>query len=88
MVICGIQAWSNDRIRVCQHRVILKENEGRLSLGFYALVNGVIKVPEELVDEEYPLSYKPIDYMDFLVNFFTNDTVRYAPLPIKAYAGV
>ncbi|GMN37307.1 hypothetical protein TIFTF001_006705 [Ficus carica] len=71
----GLMAWSNDRIRVCEHRVILKENKGRLSLGFYALVNGVIKVPEELVDEEYPLSYKPIDYMDFLVNFFTNDTV-------------
>ncbi|PON89434.1 Oxoglutarate/iron-dependent dioxygenase [Trema orientale] len=81
-------AWSNDRIRACEHRVILKEDQPRYSLGVYSLVNGVMEVPEELIDEEFPLRYKPIDHLSFLFQFFTDDAIRYSACPIKTSFGV
>lgn len=83
-----IQAWSNDRIRACEHRVMLKEYKSRYSLGIYSLVNGVMHVAQELIDEEYPLRYKPIDHISFLTKFFTDDAIRYSACPIKACFGV
>ena len=47
------KAWSNDRIQACVHRATLStENETRYSLGLFAFNDGMICVPEELVDED------------------------------------
>ncbi|XP_062088572.1 probable 2-oxoglutarate-dependent dioxygenase AOP1 [Humulus lupulus] len=81
-------AWSNDRIRACEHRVMLSEFKPRYSLGFYSLVNGVMHVPEELIDENYPLRYKPIDHMNFIFHFNTDDALRNSACPIKTFCGV
>ena len=63
----------------------MKEDKARYSIGIFAFINGVIEVPEELVDEKYPLSYKPIDHFGWLR--FLQER-RSAPYPIKAYCGI
>ncbi|PQM38365.1 putative 2-oxoglutarate-dependent dioxygenase AOP1 [Prunus yedoensis var. nudiflora] len=60
------QVWSNDRVRPCRHRVTLKENEVRYSFGLFSLHKGVIHVPDELVDKDHPLRYKPFNHLEFL----------------------
>ena len=59
----------------------MKENETRYSIGLFAFINGVIHVPEELIDDKYPLKYKPIDNFDWL----RFQEQRRAPYPIKTY---
>ncbi|KAJ4718233.1 2-oxoglutarate-dependent dioxygenase [Melia azedarach] len=64
VVIAGdvCMAWSNDRIRSCYHRVIVDGPEVRYALGLFSFLTGIIQTPEELVDEEHPLQYKPFDH--------------------------
>ncbi|CAB4279272.1 unnamed protein product [Prunus armeniaca] len=62
----GFQVWSNDRIRACRHRVILRENEARYSSELLSVNKGMIQVPDELVDKEHPLRYKPLNHLEFL----------------------
>ncbi|XP_050386331.1 probable 2-oxoglutarate-dependent dioxygenase AOP1 [Argentina anserina] len=63
------QAWSNDRIRACRHRVTLshiKEDGVRYSLGLFSLKQGITHIPKELVDDEHPLRYKPFDQIEYI----------------------
>ncbi|KAM1582868.1 hypothetical protein ACFX10_030547 [Malus domestica] len=62
----AFQIWSNNRIRPCRHKVTLRENDVRYTFGVFARTKGVIHVPNELVDEDHPLLYKPINHLDFL----------------------
>ncbi|KAB1214323.1 putative 2-oxoglutarate-dependent dioxygenase AOP1.2 [Morella rubra] len=63
----ALQAWSNDRIQACIHRVMLSEEQTvRYSLGLFAFNDGIIQVPEELVDDEHPLLYKPFNILDYV----------------------
>ncbi|KAM1041471.1 hypothetical protein ACFX13_031389 [Malus domestica] len=62
----AFQIWSNNRIRPCRHKVTLRENDVRYTFGVFARNKGVIHVPNELVDEDHPLLYKPINHLDFL----------------------
>ena len=82
------QAWTNDRVRACEHRVILKDYKERYSLGLYSLIKGVIQVPEEFIDEKNPLRYKPIDHLGFISRFFTDEAMMSSTCPIKAFAGI
>lgn len=59
-------------------------NETRHSLGLFAFNDGIINVPEELVDEEHPLRYKPLNMFDFL----KAQAVHATGLPVKAFCGV
>ncbi|PNX59260.1 gibberellin 20 oxidase, partial [Trifolium pratense] len=61
-------AWSNDRIKSPNHKVLMNGNEKRYSLGLFAFYKGLLQVPEELIDEEHPLQYKPFDHLA-LLNF-------------------
>lgn len=53
-----------------------------------------VKTPEELVDEEHPLLYRPFDHLDFLKvlerdagkAYFGDELNAYTPL--KAYYGI
>ncbi|KAF2301425.1 hypothetical protein GH714_024000 [Hevea brasiliensis] len=49
---------------------------------FVVMAGDALMVPEELVDEEYPLKYKPLDHLGFL--HFFQKTRR----PIKDYCGI
>ncbi|XP_038898684.1 probable 2-oxoglutarate-dependent dioxygenase AOP1 [Benincasa hispida] len=62
----ALMAWSNERIRSCRHRVIMRGEETRYSIGMFSFKNGTIAVPEELVDDANPLRYKPFNHYDFL----------------------
>ncbi|XP_030968259.1 probable 2-oxoglutarate-dependent dioxygenase AOP1 [Quercus lobata] len=82
----ALMAWSNDRIQSPSHRVIMSGNEDRYSLGLFSFSSGFLQVPEELVDDEHPLKYKPFDHIG-LLRFFKEDGNK-SKCPIKAYCGV
>ncbi|KAL5569570.1 hypothetical protein UlMin_026145 [Ulmus minor] len=82
----GLQLWSNDRIKACYHRVKNCGNEERYSLGLFTFNNGVIEVPEELVDEGHPLLYNPCDSRGFL-RYYLTDQAKKVDCPLKAYCG-
>ncbi|KAL6137685.1 hypothetical protein ACLB2K_062974 [Fragaria x ananassa] len=88
LVMAGdaFMAWSNDRVRSCEHQVIMKEKKTRYSMGLFAF-NGVLQVPAELVDEKHPLLYKPFDHIGFLLFNKTPEGMK-SKCPIKDYSGV
>lgn len=47
----------------------------------------MVQVPEELVDEEHPLIYKPFDYLSY-VNFRHSEEGIKSDDSLKAYCGV
>ncbi|WJX16077.1 hypothetical protein P8452_06155 [Trifolium repens] len=62
----ALMAWSNDRIKSPNHKVLMSGNEKRYSLGLFAFYKGLLQVPKELIDEEHPLQYKPFDHLALL----------------------
>ncbi|KAL5578668.1 hypothetical protein UlMin_011110 [Ulmus minor] len=62
----GFQAWSNNRIRACMHRVTMNGEKARYSIVFFTFCNGTITSPKELVDEQHPLCYKPLNHYEYL----------------------
>ncbi|KAE8696101.1 putative 2-oxoglutarate-dependent dioxygenase AOP1.2-like [Hibiscus syriacus] len=89
VVIAGdaLMAWSNDRILSPRHQVVMSGNIDRYSLGLFAFNNGTLEVPEELVDDQHPLKYKPFDHLG-LLRFYRTDEGYTSKCPIKAYCGV
>ncbi|XP_060670855.1 deoxypodophyllotoxin synthase-like [Ziziphus jujuba] len=90
----GMQVWSNDRVKACKHRVNISGDKDRYSMGLFTFNNGVIQVPEEMVDDEHPLLYNPFDHPEF-VRFFTRSVMTsHDPVkkqfdnPLKAFCGV
>ncbi|CAK7356623.1 unnamed protein product [Dovyalis caffra] len=79
--------WSNERIPAAFHRVVMSGSEPRYSVGLFSFVKGIIKVPEELIDEENPLRFKPFESFGLLRYFFTEEG-RGKESTIKAYCGV
>jgi len=59
----------------------------RYSLGMFAFNNGTLQVPEELIDHQHPLMYKPFDHLG-LLRFYRTDTGYKSECPIKAYCGI
>ncbi|KAA0058792.1 putative 2-oxoglutarate-dependent dioxygenase AOP1 isoform X1 [Cucumis melo var. makuwa] len=62
----ALMAWSNERIRSCRHKVIMRGEETRYSIGMFSFKNGTIEVPQGFVDDANPLRYKPFNHYDFL----------------------
>ncbi|KAJ0006752.1 hypothetical protein Pint_30006 [Pistacia integerrima] len=61
----AFKAWSNGRIHPCCHRVLMSGNKARFSVGLFTFHKGVIHVPDELIDEEHPLGYKPFNHLEY-----------------------
>ncbi|KAM4114058.1 hypothetical protein ACJW30_04G042000 [Castanea mollissima] len=82
----ALQVWSNDRIPSCIHQVHISENETRTrsSFGLFTFYDETINVPEELVDEEHPLRYKPLNILEYL----KANVGHGGELSIKAYCGI
>ncbi|KAF3685860.1 putative beta-amylase 2, chloroplastic-like [Capsicum annuum] len=71
-----LQAWSNDKLRSSEHRVILKKPVSCFSLVFFCCFENekVILAPDEVVGEENSRIYKPFvfyDYLNFRMNCFS-----------------
>ncbi|XP_004308478.1 PREDICTED: 2-oxoglutarate-dependent dioxygenase AOP3-like [Fragaria vesca subsp. vesca] len=64
----AFQVWSNDRIQACLHRVKKSEDAVRYSVLLFTFHNGIITVPKELIDEEHPLKYKPLNNHEYLAS--------------------
>ncbi|KAJ9692484.1 hypothetical protein PVL29_011512 [Vitis rotundifolia] len=89
LVMAGeaFMAWSNGRIHPPKHRVIVKENEVRYTIGLFSFTNGMIKIPEELVDDHHPLQFKSFDHIG-LIHFLGTEEARNSASPLKAYCGL
>lgn len=81
------QGWSNGRIHSPVHQVIMREKEARYTLGLFSFYRGITKVPEELVDDEHPLLYKPFS-TEKLHEFYATKEGQQADDLLKAYCGV
>ncbi|KAI5660551.1 hypothetical protein M9H77_29344 [Catharanthus roseus] len=90
LVMAGeaIMAWTNGRIEAPQHRVIMSEEEDRYSLGLFTFIRDLkIEVPEELIDEDHPLQFRPFDHYKYM-HFIYSEEGRKSESPIKAFCGI
>ena len=85
---CLTQVWSNDRIRACKHRVTLSENDVRHSLGLFSFRVGETHTQKELIDEDHPLQYKPLNNMEYTQYIKKNISSLGPDYSVKAYCGV
>ncbi|KAK7267133.1 hypothetical protein RIF29_19797 [Crotalaria pallida] len=79
--------WSNERIRACEHRVILKSRVTRYSLGLLSYSCEMVQTSEDLIDDEHPIRYKPFDHYGYLSFRFTEEAIK-SSSRIKAYCGI
>ncbi|GAV81075.1 2OG-FeII_Oxy domain-containing protein/DIOX_N domain-containing protein [Cephalotus follicularis] len=63
-----LQAWSNDKLRSSEHRVVLKQPVSRFSLAFFWCFEDekVILAPDEVVGEGNIRTYNPFVCLDYL----------------------
>ena len=74
-------------MKACHHRVKHIGNKTRYSIGLFTFNNGILQVPEELVDETHPLLYNAFDSRAFIRKYATTPELKKEPSPIKAFAG-
>ncbi|OVA06521.1 Oxoglutarate/iron-dependent dioxygenase [Macleaya cordata] len=82
-----ISGWSNGRLHSPHHRVVHNGDKPRYSLALFTFSKNLVQVPEELVDEEHPLMFKPFDNMG-LLKFYVTEEGRKAESTVKAYCGI
>ncbi|CDP08458.1 unnamed protein product [Coffea canephora] len=89
MIGDSLLAWTNGRLHSPYHQVMMTGNEARYSAGLFSIPKAgyIIKAPEELVDEEHPLLFKPFDHVEFLSFYYTEAGQR-AQSALKTYCGV
>ncbi|GMI93989.1 hypothetical protein like AT1G52820 [Hibiscus trionum] len=75
VVVIGesLSVWLNGGISPTYHRVMVKGDKARYSVGIFATPRGGyrVKAPEELVDDKNPMLFKPFDYEEFLGFYLT-----------------
>lgn len=83
----AFKVWSNGRMRPTPHRVMANGYKERYSVGLFMYNEGVICVPDELVNHKNPLQYKPLDHPGFLeqVVYHAVQKIEYS---IEAYCGI
>ncbi|KAF3663173.1 putative 50S ribosomal protein L6, chloroplastic-like [Capsicum annuum] len=83
-----LKAFTNGRLRCPLHQVIIG-NEERYTVGLpiFPKEGHIIKVPEELVDEDHPLLYKPFDGSKYLP-FYLSELKRGVVATLESYCGV
>ncbi|XP_048318378.2 probable 2-oxoglutarate-dependent dioxygenase AOP1 [Ziziphus jujuba] len=82
-------AWTNGRYHSPRHQVMMTGDETRYTIGMFSLPKGghIIKAPDELVDEEHPLLFKPYDFEEFS-KFYLTKAGNSAYSPLHAYCGL
>ncbi|KAI4355692.1 hypothetical protein L6164_004440 [Bauhinia variegata] len=89
LILAGdaFKVWSNDRIRPCEHRVIIREKKERYSMGLFSFGRNMVQTQEELIDEEHPKRYKPFDHYGYL-RFYRTEKALKSKCRIKEYCGI
>ncbi|XP_062086868.1 probable 2-oxoglutarate-dependent dioxygenase AOP1 [Humulus lupulus] len=89
MIGDSLYAWANGRLHSPNHRVMMTGNEARYSTGLFSIPKAgyTVKAPEELVDEDHPLLFKPFDHVQFLAFYYTQ-AGQTAPSALHSYCGV
>ncbi|PON89441.1 Isopenicillin N synthase [Trema orientale] len=89
MIGDSLYAWANGRLHSPYHRVMMTGNEARYSAGLFSIPKAgyIVKAPEELVDDDHPLLFKPFDHVEFLGFYFTEAGQR-AESALMTYCGV
>ncbi|XP_047957399.1 probable 2-oxoglutarate-dependent dioxygenase AOP1 [Salvia hispanica] len=86
-VFVGISfhAWTNGRLHSPLHRVTLTGDEARYSIGLFSVPKegSIIKAPDEMVDDDHPLLYKPYDHHKFI----EITSLEASPNSLKDYYG-
>lgn len=87
-----LQAWSNEKFRSSEHRVVLKRQANRFSLAFFWCFEDekVILAPEEVIGEGNMRIYKPFLCMDYLKFRENNEKGKFEKVgfTVKDFAGV
>ncbi|KAH6800602.1 2-oxoglutarate and oxygenase superfamily protein [Perilla frutescens var. hirtella] len=83
------KAWSNDKVLSPNHKVIMDKNrkETRYTIALFSFLSKIVEVPEELVDDEHPLKFKPFVHVD-LLNFYDTDQGRRSQNILQDFCGV
>lgn len=63
----------------------MEGSEEKYTVGMFKFIGKTLEIPEELIDEENPLKYKPINNFKFLEYCSENSIARGA---IKAFCGI
>lgn len=84
----ALKAWSNGRLHAVTHRVMMSGDikENRYSFAVFGLPKEefMIEVPNELIDNEHPLLYRPFNFAEY----FTYFTANIRDDALEVYAGV
>ncbi|KAH1258022.1 putative 2-oxoglutarate-dependent dioxygenase AOP1.2 [Glycine max] len=85
----AFNVWSNGRIRPCEHRVTMNAKKTRYSMGLFSFGgNKVMRIPEELVNKQHPLRYKPLfDHYEYL-RFYDKEKIKEPYSRIQAHCGI
>ncbi|KAI3455375.1 hypothetical protein Pfo_012038 [Paulownia fortunei] len=83
------KAWSNDKVLSPNHKVTMDKNgkETRYTIALFSFLSKMVEVPEELVDDEHPLQFKPFVHVD-LLKFYDTDYGRRSQNILKDFCGV
>ncbi|PIA65342.1 hypothetical protein AQUCO_00100666v1 [Aquilegia coerulea] len=89
VVVIGdaFMAWSNGRLHSPPHGVWMSGDEIRYSMGLFSSSKDIVQTPQELIDEEHPLLFKPFHHMALRI-FARTEEGRKAESFIKGYCGV
>ncbi|KAL0464588.1 UNVERIFIED_CONTAM: putative 2-oxoglutarate-dependent dioxygenase AOP1 [Sesamum latifolium] len=82
------QAWSNGRMYSARHQVLMKGDKPRYSLALFSYNHGTTHIPEELVDTEHPLQFKPFDSYGLLRFYLSRAPSDMSGSSAKEYCGV
>ncbi|PIN09638.1 Iron/ascorbate family oxidoreductase [Handroanthus impetiginosus] len=83
------KAWSNDKVLSPNHKVTMdkKGKETRYTIALFSFLRKMVEVPEELVDDEHPLQFKPFVHVD-LLKFYDTEYGRRSQNILKDFCGV
>lgn len=85
-----MQAWSNERLRSAEHRVVLKQNVKRFSLAFFWTFGDddrEVYASREVVGEGNTRLYKPFSTKEYRA-FRENNYGKIVGTPIREFAGI
>ncbi|XP_060183182.1 deoxypodophyllotoxin synthase-like [Lycium barbarum] len=70
-----------------EHGVMVRETEPRYTLAQFSYIDGMIVIPEELVDEKHPMRFLPFNNLE-LLDFFAEHVDDQMEYTVRAFCGI